>query len=157
MSKLRDDEVRRLVSHLRLLVSDEELANIEDILRSDEGAEYVLTDALLIYFPLVSIELRIDERPWRARVLPHAHLRMVQRGISTHDIEDLLIRFVKTCQVRGEPIIEDYYGIIGRIERHRLVTLRVAVEEISERGGQVRVITVHWGRGRAEEGTVVRV
>jgi len=157
MNKLRDDEVRRLVSYLRPFVSDEELARIEDILRSDEGAEYLLTDALLAYFPLVVIELRSDEKVWRVRVLPHAHLRMVQRGISTNDIEDLIIRFVKTCQVRGEPIIEDYYGIIGRTQRHSLVTLRVAAEEIGEQAGQVRVITVHWGRGRAQEETVVHV
>jgi hypothetical protein len=157
MKKLRDDEVRRLVSYLRPLVSDEELARIEDILRSDEGAEYLLTDALLVYFPLVSLELGIDERSWQVRILPHAHLRMVQRGVSTHDMEDLLIRFVKTCQMRGELIIEDYHGIVGRTPRHASVTLRVAVEEISEQAGRVRVITVHGGRGWSAAETVVHV
>jgi hypothetical protein len=157
MKNLRDDEVRRLVSHLRSLVSEEELAKIEDTLRSDEGAEYLLTDTLLSYFPSVVFEMRIDESTWRVRILPHAHLRMVQRGISTQEIEDLLIGFVRTSQVHDELITEDYYGIVGHIQHHRLVTLRVAVEETSQPSGQVRVITVFLGRGGSTEGTVVHV
>lgn len=117
----------------------------------------MLTDALLAYFLLLNIELKIDDSIWQVRILPHAHLRMVQHGISTHDIEDLVTRFAKTCKVRGEPIIEDYYGITGRTQRHHLVTLRVAVEEITAQTGRVRVITVYLGSGWTEEGMIVRV
>jgi hypothetical protein len=70
MNKLRDDEVRRLVSHLRPLVSAEELARIEDILRSDEGPDYLLTDALLAYFLLLNIELKIDDVYGRCAFFP---------------------------------------------------------------------------------------
>jgi len=72
--RLREAEVRRLVAHLRARVSPGELAEIEDTLCSEEGADYLRRRVLLQYFPSIEVVLAISVLRWLVRITSHAHL-----------------------------------------------------------------------------------
>ena len=83
MASLRDDEVRRLLKYLRRRVDDDErLAEIEQELRSEFGEDLLREPDLLTYFPEIRDEFVAGGALWRLRFIPHAHLRMVQRGLN---------------------------------------------------------------------------
>ncbi|MCP9494828.1 MAG: hypothetical protein MSG64_10275 [Pyrinomonadaceae bacterium MAG19_C2-C3] len=148
MPALRDDEVRRLLAYLRQHISDQdELAGVEDILRSDEAQEYLREPELLAYFPELTRQLHPGGTEWKLRIIPHAHLRMVQRGFSSDGIVKLFARFIEYCVEREIIITRGAYTIFGRLDpRARSVTLRVDVDEIDGQSGKAHVVTITVGR-----------
>lgn len=153
MGHLRDDEVRRLLAHLRQHVGEgERLAEIEDLLRSDEADEYVRGPELFEFFPQVDEELSIRGGQWVLRIIPHAHLRMVQRGLSLRSAGEMLQGYIEYCHAEdqvisiGNKIITD-----TRARRRAPVTWRVEVDEVKDDGGRAHVVTVVIGRTAADE------
>jgi hypothetical protein len=153
MGRLRNEEVRRLLRHLRQHISDSErLAEIEDELRGEYAEEFLREPEILVYFPELNAEVVTAGVLWRLRVIPHAHLRMVQRAINLHGIESLFSRFIEACAASGRVIIAGPYTISGRpTPRSPVATLRVDVDMVAEMSGQAHVVTVFVGRSDAAE------
>lgn len=152
MASLRDDEVRRLLKHVRRRVEDEDrLAEIEQELRSEFGQEFLREPDLLTYFPELYDEFTTAGTRWKLRVIPHAHLRMVQRGIGQGEVSAIFRRFVETYAVTGQVVVEGHYSIIGRRKpRAATVTVRADVDCVTDESGQAHVVTVYVGRGNTE-------
>lgn len=152
MSRLRNDEIRRLISYLRQQISDESfLAEIEDMLRSEEAQEYLREPEILAYFPELVENFDAGEMRWRLRVIPHACLRAVQRGISILSLVGMFRRFVEFSHQEGVVITVGSYAISGRVAPHkRRVTLRADVDEIGEVEGAAHVVTIVIGATEAD-------
>lgn len=144
MPYLRDAEVRRLLAYLRRQITDTgRLAEIEDILRSEETEEFLREPNLLAYFPALTESFAAGGVAWRLRLIPHAHLRSIQRGLPVQSIVGLFRRFVDYNQQQGASLTPGAYTITGRpAPRERTVTLRVDVDEVSDTEGAAHVVTV---------------
>lgn len=156
MSYLRDDEIKRLLAYLRVMVEDEEtLASIEDVLRSDEATEYLREPEILAYFPALTETLGIAAVRWSLRVISHAHLRSVQRGISTSTIASLFRRFVEFSGQQNVTLTTGNYAVTARpAPRLRPVTIRFDVDNVSDTQGAAHVVTVVVGvTAEADENT----
>src|SRR5215207_7707184 len=127
MAGLRDDEVRRLLTHLRRRIGDSgALAQVEDELRGEYAAEYLREPGVLAYFPALEEELGTSGGRWQLRVIPHAHLRMVQRGVGLPEVMKIFGRFVERCAGRGELIIPGPHTILSNQgSRRGPLTLRI--------------------------------
>ena len=149
MARLRAEEVRRLMNYLSQQIGDPgRIAEIEDALRDEYGKEFLREPDLLIYFPEQTSELVAAGTSWRLRFIPHALLRMVQRGISPSAATDSFRRFVEACSASQLIIITGPYTIFGRTEpRGKLITLRADVDVVMDGSGQAHVVTVLVGRG----------
>lgn len=102
MSRLDQAEARRLLSYLRNRVADiETLAHIEDELRGEYADEFLREPELLAWFPPLHEEIEINGAIWLLRVIPHAHLRMVQRGIKIETLLNIFQRFVQFHAASG--------------------------------------------------------
>lgn len=157
MGYLRHEEVLRLLRHLRGHVeSAERLAEIEDELRGEFAEEFLREPDLLIYFPEISDEFVAGGVLWRLRFIPHAHLRMVQRGLNQPDLSTLFRRFVEKCASIGQVITVGPYNIWGRLKpRAPTVTLRADVDAVDDGDNRAHVVTVFMGRGDTEDSTDV--
>lgn len=94
----------------RQQIKDETLlAGIEDTLRGDEAQEYLREPEILAYFPEVAEDFDAGGLRWRLRVIPHARLRSVQRGIFTPSIVELFRCFVEFNQQQGAVITVGSY------------------------------------------------
>jgi hypothetical protein len=153
MGHLRDDEVRLLLAHLRRHVGEgERLAEIEDLLRSDEADEYVRGPELFEFFPQVDEELSIRGERWLLRIIPHAHLRMVQRGLSLRSAAEAFRGYMEYCYAENQVISTGPVKIIDtRARRSAPVTWRLDVDEVEDDGGRSHVVTVVIGRTAADE------
>jgi hypothetical protein len=153
MGRLRNEEVRRLLRYLRQHIADaNHLDEIEDELRGEYGEEFLREPEILVYFPELNAEVLTAGVSWRLRVIPHAHLRMVQRGINLHGIESLFSRFIEICTAKGRAITTGPYTIFGRpAPRAQMTTLRIDVDMVVDMSGQAHVVTVFVGRGGAAE------
>ncbi len=149
MAFLRDDEIRRLLAYLRRQISDaEQLAEIEDELKSEFGAEVLREPEILVYFKAQKIEITFNEVFWILRVIPYTSLRLVQRGISLEAITILFKKFLEYCAENEEIITVGAYTIFGRPSPvNNLITLRLDVDEIEENQGKAHTVTVFVGRG----------
>lgn len=152
MSRLRDEEIRRLVAHLRRQIHDEALiAEYEDILRSDEAEEFLREPELLAYFPVITEALDVSSVQWELRIIPHAHLRSVQRGIPIPTITSSFRRFVEFSNQQAAAITIGNYSVTARpAPRERKVTIRFEVSQISESEGAAHVVTVVIGTTRID-------
>ena len=153
MASLRDDEVRRLLKHLRRRVDDDApLAEIEEELRSEFGEEFLREPDLLTYFPELSDEFVAADMRWNLRVIPHAHLRMVQRGIKQVDLSALFRRFVETYVAAEQVLTVGPYTICGRLKsRAVIVTVRADIDSITDVSGQSHGVTIYIGRSTGED------
>ena len=143
MVQLRDDEVRRLISYLRKQTDDlEALAAIEDELRDDEAEDFLRAPEILTYFPALTEAVTCLDKTWQLLVLPHAHLRMVQRGVKKQAVVDIFSRFIEYCAAEGELITIGTYAIYDQAAS---ITLRIDVDSIAEAGGNSHVVTVFSG------------
>lgn len=144
MSRLRDDEIRRLVSYLRQQISDDSiLAEIEDTLRSDEAQEYLREPEILAYFPSIEETLDIGGVQWNLRIIPHAHLRSVQRGLSIPTLASLFRRFVEFSNQQGVVITAGNHSVTARpAPRERRVTVRFDIDQVTEEAGAAHIVTV---------------
>jgi len=88
---------------------------------------------------------------WILRVRPHAHLRMVQRGIQQAHLEAVFKRFVETMEATGELMIVGRYRISTRLRRGPRVNFRIDVEEVETTGGRARLVTVFTGTAFDDE------
>ena len=63
MAKLKNDEIRRLMAHLKKRTNDAEQFNfIEDELRGEEATEFIREPEMLSYFTESEIEIDFEER-----------------------------------------------------------------------------------------------
>jgi hypothetical protein len=155
MGFIRHEEVLRLLRHLRGRVeSAERLAEIEDELRGEFAEEFLREPDLLIYFPEISDEFIADGALWRLRFIPHAHLRMVQRGLNQSDLSTLFRRFVEKYAGSGQVITVGPYNIWGRLKpRASTVTIRTDVDVVDDEANRAHVVTIFMGRGDTEDST----
>ena|SRR2546422_7112397 len=151
MSRLDQAEARRLLSYLRNQIADIEiLARIEDELRDEYAEEFLREPELLAWFPPLQEEIEINGMIWLLRVISHAHLRMVQRGIKMGRLLNLFQRFVQFHAASGALITIGPYSIFERARpREATITLRFDVDLIYDEGGQAHVVTVFIGRGHS--------
>lgn len=152
MAFLRDDEIRRLLAYLKRQISDsEQLAEIEDELESEFGAEFLREPEILSVFPEQKIEVEFTDVVWTLRVIPYTSLRMIQRGFSLESIIGLFQKFLEFCKANDETITIGAYTIFGKpFPRTPLITLRIDIDEIKETHGKAHTVTVFAGRGNAE-------
>jgi hypothetical protein len=149
MARLSRAETRRLIRYLRSQSADL-LAELEGELSGEDGEEFLREPELLKHFPGLAVEVTIATAPWRLRIIPHAHLRMVQRGFKLEAIIRLFTRVVETCVAAGEQIIAGPYTIVERPQpRDAGFTLRVDVDVVTEAGGQAHVVTIFMGLSSA--------
>lgn len=130
--RLREDEIRRLLAYLRGQIEDAEtLLQIEDELRGENAAEFLREPEVLDYFQSLDSNFAAGKIEWKLRVIPHAHLRIVQRGIGLPEIINLFVRFVEFCQDSNEIIHVGAYQIKGKpYNGTKVLTLRVDVDRI---------------------------
>src|SRR5215213_7642093 len=155
MGFLRHEEVLRLLRHLRGRVeSAERLAEIEDELRGEFAEEFLREPDLLIYFPEISDEFIADGGLWRLLFIQHAHLRMVQSGLSKYDISTLFSRFIEKYARSGQAIAVGPYNIWGCPKpRASTVTLRADIDTLDDEDNRAHVVTVFMGRGDIKDST----
>lgn len=149
MGLLRREEVRRLLKYLRERIDDrDQLAQIEDELSGEFAAEFIREPGILAFFPQLSDEFVVAATRWKLRVIPHAHLRMIQRGIKLSDVSGLFRRFLDTYSAASEMVSVGGYIISGRPKaRAARVTVRVDIDSVSDEFGQCHVVTIYLGRG----------
>jgi hypothetical protein len=115
MSRLDQVEARHLLSYLRNRGTDiETLAQIEDELRGEYADEFLREPELLAWFPPLQDEIEINGAIWLLRIIPHAHLRMVQRGIKMDTLLNLFQRFVQFQAASGALITTGPYSVFER-------------------------------------------
>lgn len=151
MSRLDQAEARRLLSYLRNQIADiETLAYIEDELSGEYAEEFLREPDLLAWFSPLQEEIEINGVIWLLRGIPHAHLRMVQRGIKMGTLLNLFQRFVQFHAASGELITTGPYSVFERARpRDATITLRFDVDLVNDEGGQAHVVTVFIGRSHS--------
>ncbi len=148
MAKISDAEVRRLLSYLKQYADDEKLMEIEDELRGDEAEEFLREPDLLKFFPELSDEFPGAGKNWRMRVIPHAHLRMVQRGIRLSDASAFFRSLINLYAAEDQSVVIGHYALYGPIKpRNLFVTVRIDLDMITDVKGAGHVVTVYTGRG----------
>lgn len=158
MPRISDAEVRRLLSYLKAKVDDESLAVIEDELRGDEAEEYLREPDLLEFFPELSLQISAADKNWNLRIISHAHLRMVQRGVKSEDISDLFRAFAELQKTKEEEIFVGHYALFGRLQTRRIfITLRIDIDKMHNETGEGHVVTIYIGRGNTENSTEVDI
>ncbi len=151
MARLRNDEVRRLLSYLTAQIQDTaRLAEIQDELRGGYGEEFLREPGLLVYFPEETDEILAAGAKWTLRIIPHAHLRIVQRGIKLSAVRKIFQRFLETCAAQQIMVTTGPYTIFASLaQRH--IAVRADVDLIDDRGGRAHVVTVIIGSVDNEE------
>lgn len=159
MGLLRREEVSRLLKYLRERIEDQDqLAQIEDELSGESAEEFIREPEILAWFPQLSDEFVVGITRWKLRVIPHAHLRMIQRGMNLSDVSGLFRRFIETFSAVGEEVIVGGYVISGRPKaRAASMTLRVDVDSITDEFAQSHVVTIYLGRGDTEGATLIEL
>lgn len=144
MSSLRDAEVRRLLAHLRQYIQGaEHIAGVEDELRDEFAEEFLREPDLLIYFPELIEKFIIAGMEWELRIIPHAHLRIIQRGISSVVVSALFTRFIEEYVASGQVISIGHYSIVGKATpRAVTVTVRADVDVVADEKGQAHIVTI---------------
>jgi hypothetical protein len=151
MAKISDAEVRRLLSYSKQYIDNEDLAGIEDELRGDYAEEYLREPDLLKFFPELNEEILAAQKNFKLRVIPHAHLRMVQRGVKLGDLIVLFRSFIESYSAKGETIVIGHYALYGYLKSRKLfITLRVDIDAITDVTGEAHVVTIYMGRGNNE-------
>jgi hypothetical protein len=152
MARLREEEIRRLLSHLKQYIREpDRLAGVEDELRGEYGAEFLREPDLLVYFQERQEEITASGTKWLLRIIPYTHMRMIQRGIQQASITSLFQRFIEFCTRIGETITVGPYTIYGRPEpRSSPITLRADIDVAIDTGGHAHTVTVFLGKGESE-------
>jgi hypothetical protein len=158
MALLRREEVLRLLNYLRERIDNpNQLAPIEDELSGEFAQELLREPEILAFFPELTEEFLVSTTRWKLRVVSHAHLRMIQRGIKLSDLSMLFRRFLETSAA-GEVISVGSYVITGRPRaRAPRMSLRVDVDSITDELGHSHVVTVYLGRGDSENMTLIEL
>jgi hypothetical protein len=156
MGLLRREEVRRLLKYLRERIEDQDqLAQIEDELSGEFAEELIREPEILAFFPQLSDEFFVATTRWKLRVIPHAHLRMIQRGVKMSDVSGLFRRFLETFSAAGEEVIVGGYVISGRPKaRAARITVRVDIDSVNDEFGQSHVVTIYLGRADTKDTTI---
>jgi hypothetical protein len=116
MGRLRTEEVRRLLRYLSERVGNpEQLAEIEDALRDEDAEEFLREPDLLTYFPEQTVEIAAAGAKWQLRIIPHALLRMVQRGISQIGVAELFGGSLRLIQPASRSLLP---GRIQSLDEH---------------------------------------
>jgi hypothetical protein len=157
MGFLRNEEVRRLSKYLRERIEDpDRLAQIENELSGEYAEEFLREPDLLVYFPELFDEIVATAWHWRLRVIRHAHLRMVQRGIKLPEVSAMFRRSLEVCAADAEVVTVGPYSIIGRPKsRAARITVRADVDTVDDESGQAHVVTIYLGWGQTEGTTEI--
>lgn len=157
MGLLRREEVRRLLRYLHERIEDQDqLAQIEDELSGEFAEEFIREPEILAWFPQLSDEFVVGTTTWKLRVIPHAHLRIIQRGMKFSDVSALFRLFLETFSAASEVVTVGGYIISGRPRARAMrITVRVDVDSITDEFGQSHVVTVYLGRGDSENMTLI--
>ena len=116
MGRLRTEEVRRLWRYLSERLEDpERLAEIEDALRDEDAEEFLREPDLLTYFPEQTVEIAAAGAKWQLRIIPHALLRMVQRGISQTSVRSCSAGSLRLIQPASRSLLP---GRIRSLDEH---------------------------------------
>ncbi len=151
MPNLRNEEVRRLLKHLREQIQDtEKLAYIEDELRSNFGVEFLREPEILSYFHSETVSVGV----WQLKIISYTQMRMTQRGIRVEEIINLFERFLHYCEAEQQLISIGAYTIFGKsaISGHFL-TLRIDVDTTNE----AHTVTIFIGRGDTTQTTKIEL
>ena len=157
MALLRREEALRLLNYLRERIDNpNQLAQIEDELSGEFAQELLREPEILAFFPELTDEFVVATTRWKLRIISHAHLRMVQRGIRSSEIAALFRRFLETSLAAEEVVTVGRYVIIGRPEaRAAKLSFRVDIDSVTDELGQSHVVTVFMGRGDSENMTLI--
>lgn len=157
--ELRDDEIRRLLKYLDGQIENKErLAQIEDELRGEFGAEFLREPLIASHFPERILDFSIAETNWRLKIIGYTRLRMVQRGINQETIVNLFKKFVEYCRAEEQPITVGAYTIYGKPEpRAKSLTLRIDVDNIGDQQNAAHTVTIFVGRGNTSETEVIEL
>jgi hypothetical protein len=137
-------------------MAEAELKVIEDQLRSDEGPKLLSRGDLDRFFPPLTFDVRVGAETWVLRIIPHARMRMVQRGVKAAEVTRLFQELVQVYQQRGAVLTIGRYEITGRVRRGKRLTVRVDIDEIETVTGNAHVVTVYFG-GRSGDVFVANV
>lgn len=149
MSRLPSDEMRRLVSYLRTTVSDtDRLIEFEGELAGEDAESLLLEPDFLAHFPQLTENLAVAGMQWQLHVIPHAHLRMVQRSIKIETVLSIFTRFVEKWSAEGRAIIPGRFAIY---ERSSGTILRADVDIVEAESGKGHIVTVFIGRNTSAE------
>jgi hypothetical protein len=108
MARLRNDEIRRLLSYLHKQVTEIELfAALEEELLGEESEAFLREPELLVYFPTRQQQIVLADDVWSLQITQHAHLRMVQRGIKMPVVGEIFSRFVEYFKTESQEILPD--------------------------------------------------
>lgn len=143
---LKDIEIRRFISYLSSIIGENEIAVIEDDLRSEDGAEIIREPDFLKFFATDILEIKTDEVFWQLKIIPYTNLRMIQRGIKREIVELLFTKFLQ----KVENVTVGAYTIYGKA-KDRKITLRIDVDNISDEEGKAHTVTVFVGSGDTNE------
>lgn len=151
MAKISDVEVRRLLSYLKPYVGEGYLAQIENELRGDYASEFLREDDLLKFFPELFDEFIAAGKNWKLRVIRHAHLRMVQRGVKLNDVSVFFRSFVELYSAEEQALFIGQYSLYGRIKpRNLFITVRLDIDLVTDVEGAGHIVTIHMGSGNSE-------
>jgi hypothetical protein len=143
---LKNNEVRRLIAHLRKQINEETLlSEIENNLFSEDGNELIREPEFLQYFSETFISIAINKTDWTIKIIPYTQMRMVQRSLNQQKITNLFTRFIEICEAKSETITIGAYTIFDKS-----MTLRIDVDEISDEKGVAHTVTVFVGKGNTE-------
>ncbi len=152
MSALADAEIRRLIKFLREQVDAENLAFIEDEMRSEFGLEFLRESDIHSYFPNKIIEISVSEIVWKLKIISYTRMRMTQRGIGEEEIIALFESFLRHCTNENQTITVGAYTIYGKpTPRGAALTLRIDVDETDENENRAHTVTIFVGRGEAAQ------
>lgn len=159
MAFLPENEIRRLLKHVHPQIQEsEQFAMIEDELRGEDAEEFLREPDILAYFPAFFEILIHFETTWQLKVIPHAHLRMVQRGVTRTNIVEMFQRFLDQSQVDGFPLLPGPYAITGHIEKKLPpITLRLDIDTVIESTGTGHVVTIIVGRSESGLSNVIEI
>jgi hypothetical protein len=121
---------------------------LEGYLLGDEAGSLLREPDFLSLFPTVIHELVAGMTRWRLRFIPHARVRMVQRGIKSDLVLKLFTRFVERCLDEGIEIAPGPYTIRQPATG---ITLRIDIDVIEVDRGFAHLVTVFTGKGGETE------
>lgn len=153
MAKLENAEIKRIISFLRLQIQDnEQLAEIEDELRSDFGTEFLREPEILKFFSTKILELEIYESVWYLRIISYTRMRMIQRAIKEDTVISLFTNFVRHFIDNQQLISIGGYSIYGRPQKNEsALTLRIDIDDVGETENRAHTVTVFIGKGDMTE------
>lgn len=144
MERLPLGEARRLIAYLRAQPLDAgRLLEIEGQLLGDEAGSLLREESFLTYFPAITNELIAGGINWQLRFIPHARVRMTQRGVKSEVVLNLFTRFVERSLREEGDIVPGPYTIRQPASG---ITIRIDIDIVGNDSASAHLVTVFFGR-----------